>query len=109
MERFKAFMTGAVDVAKIFGVVMGILGLLGGALHFAVWLSNRADATEMVVKFTAVNARQDVADVKASNEAEWRRAIWDQTTAIARRVGAQVVPQPVISAVPADIKGDVKR
>lgn len=109
MERFKSFMAGTGDVAKIFGVVLGVLGLIGGVIHFAVWLSNRADATEMAVKFTAVHARQDVADVKAANEAEWRRAIWDQLGAVARRVGAQAVPPPVISTVPTAVKGDAAR
>lgn len=49
MERFKALMSAGLDVAKIFGVVTGILGLFGGVIHCAVWLSNRADAMEVAI------------------------------------------------------------
>jgi hypothetical protein len=100
MDRLKAFLAGAGDIAKIFGVVAGLLGLIGGGIHFAVWLSNRADAKEVAAKFMTIGARQDVVEVRQENETEWRRAIWEQTKSIADKVGAKLVPPPVISTVP---------
>jgi hypothetical protein len=106
VSRLGEFAKGTADIVKLLALIVSALGIVGAGVHFVAWLSNRADATEMAVRFTAVNARQDVAEAKAANEQEWRRAIWEQTTAIARRVGAQTVPPPVISTVPVPVNGD---
>jgi hypothetical protein len=103
--RFKAAVSVITDLAKVVGLVVGSFGLAGGAVHCAVWVSNRADAREVV----ALRSRQDVAETKAENEAEWRRWMVGQVSAISRRVGAPVAPPPVIGTPNDAFKVDAPR
>jgi hypothetical protein len=49
MERFRAFMAGALDVAKIFSMVTAVFAFCIGALQVYAFLSTRAGAAEVTV------------------------------------------------------------
>jgi hypothetical protein len=105
-----------VSYLKIIGIVVGIsTGVMTGVGVFwkvGSWFietpraSEVRDNREHIVK---AEARIDVVEVRQENDAEWRRAIWEQMRAIADRVGARSVPPPVISTVQVGSKGDAPR
>lgn len=100
VESSKSALRALLSAGKLVAIVVGVFGLCASVVHGIVWISDRADAREVAVRFAHVETRQDVAEVKATNEAEWRRAIWDQLREVARAVKAPAVPAPVITTQP---------
>lgn len=92
-------------IGTIVAIVVGSLTVAGALVKGVMYWGSRASASEMASLHGEVN----IVKVKMANDEDWRRAMWDQVQAIAKRVGAPAVPPPVIVPPPDAGKSDAPR
>jgi hypothetical protein len=100
-------MKSLISYLKVIGIVVGIgtgamtgVGVLWKVGSWFIETPRASEVRENREHIIKAEARIDIVEVRQENDAEWRRAIWEQVKSIAEHVGAKPVPAPVISTVP---------